>query len=41
MFTPFDAVEVDAPSTGTGQKSMFGNNDKMKGRLLKFRKDAK
>lgn len=38
MFTPFDSIEVSAPSTGIGQQSMIGRRDKMKSGLAKFKR---
>lgn len=38
MFTPHDAIEVAAPSTGIGQRSNTGKHDVMKPGLAKFRK---
>lgn len=37
MFTPFDATEVPAPSTGIGQRSNAGKHDVMRPGLAKFK----
>lgn len=38
MMTPYDATQVDAPSSGTSQRSMVGKKDKMRSGLSKFKK---
>lgn len=38
MINPYDAIEIDPPSTGVGQKSMVGKKDKMRPGLAKFKK---
>jgi hypothetical protein len=37
MITPYDATQVDAPSSGTGQRSIAGKKDKVKPGLAKFK----
>ncbi|KAL8882946.1 MAG: hypothetical protein Q9198_000128 [Flavoplaca austrocitrina] len=38
MFTPYDAIEVAAPSTGVGQRSISGKKDMVKPGLAKFKR---
>jgi hypothetical protein len=38
MITPYDAIEVAAPSTGAGQRSIAGAKDRIKPGLSKFKK---
>lgn len=38
MFTPYDTIDVPAPSTGIAQRSIAGAKDRMKGGLLELKK---
>ena len=38
MLTPYDSIEVDPPSSGSGQRSIAGQKDKIKPGLAKFKK---
>ncbi len=40
MFTPYDAIEVTAPSTGVSQRSVAGKRDTMKSGLKNAQKKA-